>query len=252
MILIPQLYLRGKKVVALERTISPLYDEDPFVMAGRIKDAGGEALYIIDLGMQNMGAGDNGPVIRKIRDELDFDIFIGGGFKSVRAIESYLSMGLKAAILETVAYQQPALVKEACQHFPEKIGVQIHVNAGRVNIPGWTVSANKTAFDYAEQFGDHGIKMFFYSDVGSDGYLGKDNLQNILSFCKKVKDSVICNSEIRESGDIGKLVTLGAPHLDGIILARSLYEGRVDFKAALGLMADLSLAPGNEPTLLEE
>jgi phosphoribosylformimino-5-aminoimidazole carboxamide ribotide isomerase len=252
MILIPQLYIRGKKVVALERTISPIYDEDPFIMARYIKDAGGEALYIIDLGIQNIGAGENGAVIRKISDDLGLAVFIGGAFKSVRAVESYLNMGLKAAVLETVAYQQPSLVKEACEHFPEKIGVQIHVNAGRVTIPGWTVAANKTALDYAEQFGELGVKLFFYSDVGSDGLLGKENLQNILAFCKKVKQSVICSSEIRESADIGKLVTLGAPHLDGIILARALYEGRVDFKAAVGLMADLSLAPGNEPTILEE
>ncbi len=252
MILIPQIYLRAKKVAALERTISPIYDEDPFAMARNIKEAGGEAVYIIDLGIQNIGTGENGPIIRKINDDLGLSIFLGGPFKSVRAIESYFNLGIQAVVLETVAYQQPPLVREACAHFPDKICVQIYVESGRVTIPGWTVAANKTAFDYAEQFGELGVKRFFYSDVGSEGFLGKENLQNILAFCKKVKKSVICNSEIKESADIEKLVTLGAPHLDGIILARSLYEGRIDLKAAIGLVADLSLVPGNEPTILEE
>lgn len=252
MIIIPQLYLRGKKIVALEGTISPIYDEDPFLMAQHIKAAGAEAIYIVDLGIQNIGVGENGPIIQKIREDLGLDIYIGGAFKSIRAIDSYLAMDLKAAILESMAYQQPTLVKEACEKFPDRIGVQIHVQAGRVTIPGWTVAANKTALDYATQFGDLGVKLFFYSDVAIDGLLKKENLENILVFCKKVNRSVICTSEISGSPDIEKLATLGAPTLDGLVVTRSLYEGHIDLRAAIDLIADLSFAPGNEPTLREE
>lgn len=239
-------------MVALEGTISPLYDEDPFLMVQRIKGAGCETIYIVDLGIQNIGAGENGPIIQKIREELGFEVYIGGAFKSVRAIDSYLAMDLKAAILETMAYQQPALVKEACEKFPNRIGVQIHVQGGRVTIPGWTVAANKTALDYASQFGELGVNLFFYSDVAVDGLLKKENLEHVLVFCKKVKRPVICTSEISGSADIEKLATLGAPTLEGLVVTRSLYEGRIDLRAAIDLIADLSFAPGNEPTLREE
>lgn len=251
MILIPQIYVRGKKVVSLERTVSPIYDEDPFVMASRIKDAGAEAIYIVDLGIPHLGTSENAPVIQKIKEDLGLDIFIGGGFRSVRSIEAYLAMDLKMAVLETVAYQQPQFVKEACAHFPEGIAVTINVRAGRVTIPGWTVAANKTALDYAEQFSEVGVKTFFYSDVGNDGFLGGWNLTNLLNFCKRVHKSVICTSEIKGSPDIEKLVTLGAPGLDGLVLARALYEGRLDLKAAIAFVTDLSMAKGNEPTLTE-
>lgn len=251
MILIPQIYVRGKKTVALDRTVSPIYDEDPFVMASRIKDTGAEAIYIVDLGIPHLGTSDNAPIIQKIREDLGLNVFIGGGFRSVRAIESYLAMDLKMAVLETVAYQQPAFVKEACGRFPEGIAVHINVRAGRVTIPGWTVAANKTAFDYAEQFSEVGVKTFFYSDVGNDGFLGSESITNLLNFCKRVHKSVICASEIKSSSDIEKLVTLGAPGLDGLVLARALYEGRVDLKASIAFISDLSMDKGNEPTLTE-
>ena len=252
MLIIPQLYIRNKKSVALERTITPLYDEDPFAMAMRIKDARGEAVYIIDLGVPHVGSSENAPLISKIKDETGLTVLIGGAFRSIRSIEAYLTMGLKMVILETVAYQQPTLVSDACKHFPDGIAVSINVQAGRVTIPGWTVAANKTALDYAEQFGELGVKTFFYSDIGSDGFMGNDNFENILLFCKKVRRQVIITSDIHGSSDIEKLTTLGAPGLDGLILARALYEGRVDLNGAIGLVTDLSAASSNDPTMQEE
>lgn len=252
MLLIPQLYIRNKKIVALERTVWPLFDEDPFMMASRIKGAGTEAIFFVDLGIPHVGASENVPLIKKIREELGLDVFIGGGFRSVRAVEAYLAMDLKMAVLETVAYQQPALVKELCTSFPDKIAVHIDVNAGRVTIPGWTVAANKTALDYADQFANAGIRTLYYSDVGNDGFMGQDNLASLLSFCKHVKRNVFCTSEVRDSADIEKLMKLGAPGLEGLVLTRSLYEGRIDLNAAIDFVADLSVSPFNEPTILEE
>jgi len=251
MILIPQIFLRGKKAVALEKTVAPIFDEDAFLMASRMKDAGAEAIYIVDLNIPHVGASENTSVIQKIHDDLGLNIFIGGGFRSVRSIESYLSMDLKMAVLETVAYQQPALLKDALASFPDGIAVSLNVRAGRVTIPGWTVAANKTTIDYADQFGEAGVKTFFYSDVGNDGFMGSENFTNILNFCKRVHKSVICTSEIKGSPDIEKLVTLGAPGLDGLVLTRSLYEGKIDLKASIDFVADLSMDRGNEPTLTE-
>jgi len=252
MFLIPRFYIRGQKTVALDRTVSPLYDEDPFTMSSRIKDAGGEAVFIVDLGIPHVGMSENAQIIRRIREELQLMIYVGGTFRSSRSVEAYLGMDLKMAVLETVAYQQPALVRDVCERFPDRIAVHIDVMGGRVTIPGWTVAANKTALDYAEQFGEMGVKTFFYSDVGNDGFLGQNNLNNILTFCKRVHRSVICTSEIKGSADIEKLVKLGAPSLDGIVLTRSLYEGRIDLNAAIDFVADLTLSPSNEPTILEE
>ncbi len=249
--IIPQIFIRGKKAVALEWTVSPVFDEDPFAMASRVKEAGGNTVYIVDLNIPHLGTSENAPVIQKIRDDLALSVFIGGAFRSVRSIESYMALDVRMAVLETVAYQQPAFAKEACERFPDGIAVNINVRGGRVMIPGWTVAANKTSLDYADQFGEVGVKTFFYSDVGNDGFMGADNFSNLLTFCKRVRKSVICASEIRGSADIERLVTLGAPGLDGLVLARSLYEGRVDLKAAIDFVTDLSMAKSNEPTLTE-
>lgn len=250
MLLIPQLYIRSKKVVALEGTRSSLYDENPMVMCQRIRDAGSDTVYIIDLGMQTSGPGENASIIQDIKKD-GLDVYIGDGFKSSKAIGAYLEMGLKAAVLDASAYQRPDFVKEACSNFPGRIAVKIFVQGGKVTIPGWAVSPNKTAFDYAKQFAGMGIKLFFYSDLKDDGSLGVENMMNILAFCKKIKATVVCTSEINGSKDLERLVTLGAPGLEGLILARALYQNKIDLMAAIEQVSDLSIAPGNEPTLTD-
>ncbi|PIU58238.1 MAG: hypothetical protein COS89_01420 [Deltaproteobacteria bacterium CG07_land_8_20_14_0_80_38_7] len=252
MILIPQLYLRGGKVKALERTSALLYNEDPLIMAQRIKEASCDSLYIIDLGIDKSGSGENVSVVKSIMEKFQFNIYVGDNFRTIQSIQAYISLGVKKIVLETVAYQEPSLVKEACSRFPENIAVKVYVNNGKVNIPGWAVSPNKTEYDYVDQFSEMGVNTFFYSDVGASGQLELQNFKNILSFCKKVRKNIICSSEINNTKDIEALVTIGAPGLDGIVLAHSLYEGRVDLKAATDLISDLSVAPGNEPTLLED
>lgn len=252
MIIIPKMYIRSRKVVSLERTSSPIYDEDPIVMARKMKQEGAEAVYIVDLGIANVGEGENLPIIKRIHDELGLKIFAGDNFKSVNAISTYIGAGVETVVMEGAAYQQPALVSEACGRFPGRIAVSIFVRSGRVTIPGWSVAANKTAIDYAEQFGKAGVDLFFYSDVGDSGFLEKESLNNLLLFCKKVRMGVICTSEVRDSSDIEKLVILGAPGLDGMVLAHALYEGRVDLRAVVNLASDLSIAPSNEPTMQEE
>ncbi len=252
MLLIPQIYLRNNKVVAVEGMVTPLYEEDPILMCRTLKDAGAEAVYLVDLNISPLSAGPNLPVIHKIKQEVGLQLFLGDNFRSVQSIEPYVELDPKLIVLETVAYQEPGLVKESCQRYGGKIAVKIFVHAGKITIPGWAVSPTKTALDYAEQFGNMGVKSFLYSDVSEKGFLEQKNLDNILSFCKKVYSNVICTSEISNAGDIEKLMTIGAPGLNGLVLAHSFYENRVDLRASINLVSDLSVGSSNEPTLVED
>ncbi|MFH1874468.1 MAG: HisA/HisF-related TIM barrel protein [Pseudomonadota bacterium] len=252
MLLIPQLYLRNNKVVSVEGMNTPLYDADPIVMCRSLKDAGAEAVYLVDLNISTIGDGPNLPLIQKIKQEVGLQLFLGDNFRSVQAIDPYAKLDPKLIVLETVAYQEPDLVKQACQRYSGKIAVKIFVRAGKITIPGWAVSPTKTAIDYAQQFGNMGVKSFFYSDISEKGVLEQKNLDNILFFCKKVYSNVICTSEIRNAGDIEKLMTVGAPGLNGLVLAHAFYENRIDLKAAINLVLDLSVSSSNEPTLTED
>ncbi len=251
MILIPQIFIKSGRAVRPERTTFPLFDEDAFAMARSMVEVGSDALFISDLNVSPVGTNENIPMMTKIKKDLKVTLFVGGAFRAPRSFDPYIDLGADLIVLDSHAYQQPRIVEEACARFKGKIAVHIDVRDGRVTIPGWTVAANKTAFDYAERFVGQGVTSFFYSHMGVDERTTDEHLKEILTFCKKVATSVYCTNEIRSLNDIERLVTLGAPRLEGVILGRGLYQGRIDLRGAIQYVADMMLDSSNEPTLHE-
>lgn len=249
--LIPQIYLKNGKVAFREGTRSPLFHEDPLETARAMKAAGAEMLHITDLNVQAVGTSPNLPHIKAIREQAGLSLSVDGGFKTPQAVDSCIAAGAEFVALGPIAYQQPAFLEELCKQFPNKIGAHVDVKGGRVTIPGYTVVANKTAFDYAERFVSTGVRYLLYSDVKGDGTVGPENIQNLLGFCRQVMARVICTSEVDTLGDIEKIVKLGAPRLEGLVLARAIDEDRIDLRSAIVMVNDLIIASGNESTIAE-
>nr|HPQ80836.1 HisA/HisF-related TIM barrel protein [bacterium] len=125
MILVPQLYLKNGKVLMHEGTTSPLFQDDPLSTARAMKDAGAEALYVMDLGVPPVGASPHLPTIKRIHDDLGLACYVTGGFKTVQSMEPYITAGVEIIALGSVAYQQPAFLDEACKKFPARIATHI-------------------------------------------------------------------------------------------------------------------------------
>jgi len=249
MILIPQCYFKNGKVALRTGTTSPIFKEDPLETAKAIHDAGAERLHISDLSVPHVGASPTIPVIKQIRKQTDLIISVDGTFRTAQTVGDYLEAGLEFIALGPIAYQQPQFLEKLSKQFPGKIATHIDVKGGKVTIPGYAVATNKSAYDYAEQFLSQGVHYILYSDVKADGIMGNENFRNVLDFCKKVSARIVCTSEISNLEDIEKLFTLGAPRLEGLILAKSLYEDRIDLRSAIVMVNDLIIASGNEATL---
>ena len=251
MILVPQIYLKEGRAVEPENTTFNLFNEDAFTMAKAMVDAGTEALYITDLNIVPAGQSPNLPIIAKIKKDLKIKVYVTGPFRAKQSLALYIEAGVDIIVLDTHAYQQPQIVADACELFDGHIAVSIDIRDGRVTIPGWTVAANKTANDYAERFCDQGVAIFFYSNTTSDGATTDEHLQELLTFCKTTRAKVFCTNEVNSLTDVQRLVTLGAPSLEGYILGRGLYRGNIDLRGANALVADMMLDSSNEPTLHE-
>ena len=248
---IPALYIKDGKAVALEGTVNSLFDENLVDMCLALKDVGVEAVYINDLNIPKVGSSSNLPIIKKVKDKTDLFIYAGGSFLSPTSVDAVVQNGADVVMLGTVAYQQPDFIKSISSKLSGKIGVSISVRGGKVTIPGWTVVSNKTAYDYAERFADHGVKYVYYSDVDSHGNMGPENYQRLLDFCKSMDFSVVSSSEISSARDVENLVVLGAPKLVGLVLNHAFYEERVDTRSIVDMISDLVLAESNEPTITD-
>ncbi len=244
MLLIPQIYLKNGEIALPEKTTSPIFKKDALATARTLKDLGAEGILCADLSITPVGPNPNAKVIRRIHEELGLAIYSSGGFKTLEEIDSHARAGSMLVVLGTPAYERPDFLESACKKFPSRIGARIEVKNGRVSIPGYAVASNKSALDYAEAFQKAGVRYVLYSDVSADGYAKEENFASLAKFCEQVGLRVVCTSEIRALSDIEKIARLHAQRLDALVLAKSLYEGRIDFLAARSMQSDLEMTDG--------
>lgn len=252
MLLIPQIFLKNNRAVRPDNTKTSFFDEDPLVMFKALMDAGVEAFYMMDLSIPHVGESPHLSILQEMHESSHLHLYVGGHFRSVQAIAPFLEVGLDLVVLGSVAYQNQRLVQDACKAFPRRIAVHIDVVSGKVRIPGWTVSANKSALEFAERFRDWGIGAIFYSDVDTSGNLTKATLASTAEFCRKAKMRTFVTSEVVGLQDIESLVRLGVVRFEGLVLERTFYDGRIDISGVTSFVADLMISEKDELTKLEE
>lgn len=251
MLIIPQIYLKNGKAVGVGTTNAALFKDDPMATAQAMKDAGVEILYLIDLAVPPVGLSPHLSIIKKIKDELKLSIYVDGGFKTLQSVETFINAGAELVVVGLMAYQQALVLEETCKKFPGKIATHIDLKGGHVTIPGYTVATNKTSFDYSDGFLQSGVRHFFYSEVGPDGLMQEEHFDSLTKFCKRVTARVVCTSEIRSPADIERIAQMNVPRLDGLVLAKSLYENKVDLRGTISMINNIALETGDESTLTD-
>ncbi len=152
-------------------------------------------------------------------------------------IETWLGKGVRRVILGTVAVRDPALVREACRKFPDRVAVGIDAKHGKVAVEGWAETSELTAVELARRFEDAGVAAIIYTDIERDGILKGLNLPATAELARATKIPVIASGGLASIDDVRALLRPEYAMLEGAITGRALYDGRIDPKEALALLA---------------
>ena len=238
MLLIPAIDLKDGQCVRLRQgdmDDATVFSADPVEVAQRWADLGAKRLHLVDLNGAVDGRPRNEPVIRDIMDAMgeDVPVQIGGGIRDLDTIERYLDIGISYVILGTAAVKNPAFLHDACGAFPGKIIVGLDAKDGRVATDGWSKLTKHSVTDLAKKFEDYGCEAIIYTDIGRDGMLSGVNVQATVTLAQHVRIPVIASGGITDITDIEQLCEVEPEGVEGAILGRSIYEGTLDFEAAL-------------------
>jgi phosphoribosylformimino-5-aminoimidazole carboxamide ribotide isomerase len=238
-ILFPAIDLKDGYAVRLlrgEMGSATIFNKDPADQARRFAEAGFDWLHVVDLNGAFAGAPVNRAAVRSILDAVDLPVQLGGGIRSLAAIEGWLEVGINRIILGTAALKDPALVREACRRFPGRILVGIDARAGRVAVEGWAEQSEIEALELAKRFEDAGVAAIVFTDIDRDGVLQGPNLEATAHLAEQVSIPLIASGGVSSLDDIA--ACLGIAHLGimGIIVGRALYDGRVDPASATALV----------------
>jgi len=164
-----------------------VFDDDPVAVAARFAAHPIRRLHVVDLDGAKDGRRRNADVIQRITEQMGpVPVELGGGLRTLAAIEAALSSGVERAILGTVALRDPDLVVEACRRFPGRIAVGIAAKGGRVAVEGWLDESETTAIEVAQRFEDAGVAAIIYTDIARDGMLAGPNLEETAALARAV------------------------------------------------------------------
>ncbi len=239
MILYPAIDLKDGQVVRLLRgamDTATLFNQDPAAQARDFAAAGFSWLHVVDLDGAFAGRSVNRAAVDSILAAVELPVQLGGGLRSLAAIEAWLAAGVARIILGTVAVKEPDLVAAACRSFPGRIAVGIDARDGRVAVEGWAETSNLHAIDLARRAEDAGVSTLIYTDIARDGALEGVNLEATLAVARAVRVPVIASGGVASLDDIAALLAVEAQGIEGVICGRALYDGHIDPATALALV----------------
>jgi phosphoribosylformimino-5-aminoimidazole carboxamide ribotide isomerase len=242
MLVIPAIDLKDGHCVRLQQgdmQAATVFSEDPAAMARHWRDQGATRIHIVDLNGAFVGRPVNERAIKAIVDAVgpDVRLQLGGGIRDLDTIERYLDDGISWVIIGTAAVKNPGFLHDACNAFPGQVIVGLDARNGKVATDGWSKMTKHDVIDLAKKFEGYGVEAVVYTDIGRDGMLTGVNVEATVNLARVLTIPVIASGGIHTVADIQALKRVEGEGIMGAIAGRSLYEGTLDFKAALAACA---------------
>ncbi len=238
--IIPAIDLIRGKVVRLTKgdpNQATFYDSmgTPVDVAKKWQAEGAKRLHVIDLDAA-FGKPDNLKVVTEIANATSLPIQMGGGIRSIEAVERLLNAGIQYVMLGSLALNEPSKVKQLQTKFgAERIIVALDHRDGNVMTEGWASNSSFTLADALDVFVKLGTKTFLVTSISKDGTLSGPDLDSLQEAAE------IPNVEIIAAGGIGSVRDLAALKrvgMAGAVVGKALYEGRFTLKQALEAAGD--------------
>ncbi|MEO1136877.1 MAG: 1-(5-phosphoribosyl)-5-[(5-phosphoribosylamino)methylideneamino]imidazole-4-carboxamide isomerase [Pseudomonadota bacterium] len=235
--LYPAIDLKGGECVRLfqgRMQESQVYNSDPASQAAEFEKAGFAWVHIVDLDGAFAGKTRNGAAVETILKRIGLKTQLGGGVRDMAAIERWLGMGMARVILGTAAVNDPEFVAAACRAYPGQIVLGVDARDGRVKTDGWDGDTETSPAELVKSYADQGVAAVVYTDISRDGALAGVNVEATVALAEVSAIPVIASGGVASIRDIEALKT-AHDNIEGVIIGRALYDGRIDPQEALRL-----------------
>src|SRR5262249_37587330 len=155
--------------------------------------------------------------VESICKKTGLSVELGGGLRSIEAVESALNLRVARAVIGTTAYDNQELLRALCPRFPEKIGVGIdapnRTGAGK----GWKEPTAMDAIEWAKACVADAASRIIYTDIDRDGTHAGVNVEEPARVARSVGIPVIASGGVATLGDIRRLLPLEREGVEGVI-----------------------------------
>jgi phosphoribosylformimino-5-aminoimidazole carboxamide ribotide isomerase len=227
MTIFPAIDLKDGKAVRLSKGLmdsAKVYSDEPWELVKKFEEMGATWVHLVDLNGAFSGKPEHTQQIKKIRQNCNVKLELGGGIRDEQTIKNYLDLGIDRVILGSIAVKDPAFVKAMAAKYPVVVGID--AIDGYVAVEGWGEVSSLKATDLAREYADAGVEAIICTDVGRDGMLSGVNVEFTLSIANASGVSTIASGGVKDERDIEALIKAG--NIDGVIVGKAYYEGTID------------------------
>lgn len=241
----PAIDLRGGKVVRLQYgdpSRQTVFDDDPVGVARRWAKAGARWLHVVNLD----GAIDGGGPAAEANVGLLASLVsigprvqFGGGVRAFESVDRLIRGGVARVVLGSAGVENPGLVAEAIDRFgPDRIVVGLDARDGRVRTRGWQDDSGIDAIELGRRMRALRVERALYTDIGRDGVMTGVNVDATAELARQTGLRVIASGGVASLDDLRQLKARAVEGIEGVVIGRALYEGRIDLREAIEEIGD--------------
>jgi phosphoribosylformimino-5-aminoimidazole carboxamide ribotide isomerase len=233
LLIIPAVEIRGGRCVQMVQGVEGFtYSDDPVEMARLWRKENAKSLHVTDVDGAVEGRLMNGHVVKRLVDTVDIPVELGGGLRSLEAVQQAFAMGVYRVLVSTMMIDNPdEAVKVLDAYGPSKVVLGIDAIDGVVATRGWTQSSGLTALSVALNAREMGFRRLVYTDIRVDGTLRGVNLAVLRELGAKTGMRITAAGGISGLDDLLKLQELESVGVDSVVIGRALYENKFSCQA---------------------
>jgi phosphoribosylformimino-5-aminoimidazole carboxamide ribonucleotide (ProFAR) isomerase len=144
-------------------------------------------------------------------------------------------------VVGTAALEDPGWVAEACARHGEAVAVGLDARGRTLQARGWTRSAGDL-FEALARLEAAGCRRFVHTEVARDGMLAGPATERLREVLAATARPVVASGGVAGLDDLRTLAALEPEGLEGVIVGKALYAGRLTVAEALAALA--AAAPG--------
>jgi phosphoribosylformimino-5-aminoimidazole carboxamide ribotide isomerase len=235
MIVIPAIDLKDGSCVRLRQgdmAAETVYSSDVPAIARQWQEQGAVLIHVVDLNGAVDGEPRNLSEIQSVIDTVSVKVQVGGGIRNIDTVRRYLAAGVSRVVLGTAALTDRMVLEQACREFPRRILLGLDARDGKVAVKGWTALSETKAIDLLKELSGYELGAVIYTDIARDGMLQGPNISALREVVERSSFPVIASGGITRMEDLRAIRSLG-PRLEGAIVGKALYDGKLDYRAAV-------------------
>lgn len=206
-----------------------MYNENPLEIAKQFEGAGIKRLHMVDLDGAREKHIVNWTVLEEVSKKTNLQIDFGGGLQSNEDLRIAFDCGANQIIAGSIAVRNEAMVLKWLDiHGSDKIILGADVIDEKIAISGWQEKTQIDLSALVSKYMQVGIKTIICTDVSKDGMLEGPSFDLYVKVKKQFSQlNLIASGGISSIEDVERLNKL---EIDGVIIGKAFYEGRIDLQ----------------------